>query len=224
MFDSDTLAYTVLGLSLSISALQICNWLLNANPRAVLRAGQWSVAALFGLTPALLLWLVMTGRSTLALMLGAIVMPVLIWGAPRRHALFDSPSSQSGGLPRWDREFNAPVVPHSQVRPEPVNPDLVRQSIAVLTAYVQQAAGRSGSERGRSPSTDRLLEGAHDGAERPRMSVEEALGVLGLEPTAEPHQISQAHHRLQQKLKPELGDTHYLITKIDEAMNILLKE
>jgi hypothetical protein len=48
--------------------------------------------------------------------------------------------------------------------------------------------------------------------------------VLGLRPAAGPQEISEAHHRLQQKLKPELGDTHYLTMKIDEARNVLLLE
>jgi len=56
------------------------------------------------------------------------------------------------------------------------------------------------------------------------MSPEEALDVLGLEASARPHQISEAHRRLQQKLKPELGDTHYLTMKIDEAKDVLLLE
>ena len=56
------------------------------------------------------------------------------------------------------------------------------------------------------------------------MSPEEALDVLGLGPDTGPRQISEAHLRLQQKLKPELGDTHYLAMKIDEARDVLLLE
>jgi hypothetical protein len=56
------------------------------------------------------------------------------------------------------------------------------------------------------------------------MSPEEALDVLGLEPDAGPRQINEAHDRLQQKLKPELGDAHYLNMKIDEARDVLLFE
>jgi hypothetical protein len=224
MFDSDILVYAVLGVSLSVSAIQICHWLLNANPRAVLSAGQWSLVGLIGLAPALLLWLVMSGRSTLALMLAAFILPVLIWGAPRWRAVLGSLSSPRGSFPRWDHDFSAPIVPGSRVRPDPIDPDLVRQSVAVLTAYLEQAAGQGGSKPTRMHSADRLLNGPGNGAARPRMSIEEALDVLGLEATAGPHRISEAHHRLQQKLKPELGDTHYLITKIDEAMDVLLKE
>ena len=56
------------------------------------------------------------------------------------------------------------------------------------------------------------------------MSPEEALDVLGLELNAGPRQINEAHDRLQRKLKPELGDTHYLSMKIDEARDVLLLE
>src|SRR5262249_30843563 len=146
MFESDILVYTVLGVSLSASVIQICRWLLNANPRAVLNAGQWSVAGLLGLTPALLLWLVMSGRSTLALMLASFLVPVLIWSAPRWRALFGSPGPPRSDFPRWGRDFSAPVAPGSPPQPDPVNPDLVRQSIAVLTAYLERAAGYAGSK------------------------------------------------------------------------------
>jgi hypothetical protein len=37
-----------------------------------------------------------------------------------------------------------------------------------------------------------------------------------------PRQVNEAHHRLQQKLKPELGKTRYL-AKIDEAKDFLLE-
>jgi hypothetical protein len=35
-------------------------------------------------------------------------------------------------------------------------------------------------------------------------------------------QVNEVHHRLQQKLKPELGETRYL-AKIDEAEDVLLE-
>src|SRR5215470_14658373 len=119
MFESDILVYTVLGVSLSASVIQICHWLLNANPRAVLNIGQWSVAGLIGLTPALLLWLVMSGRSTLALTLASFILPVLIWGAPRWRALSGSLSSPKSDVPRWGRDFTAPIAPDPPPEPNP---------------------------------------------------------------------------------------------------------
>ena len=228
MFESDIVVYSVLGVSLAVSVIQLCHqiwhWLLNANPRALLNAGQWSVAGLIGLTPAFLLWLVMSGRSTLALMLASFILPVVIWGAPRWRVLFDSLSSSRAHLRRWGHEFGAPVVSPSPLPPDPINPDLVRQSVAMLAAYMEQAAGQCGTKPTRTLSADRLLNGPGRGAARWRMSIEEALDILGLEAAAAPDQITEAHRRLQHKLKPELGATHYLIMKIDEARDILLLE
>ena len=45
---------------------------------------------------------------------------------------------------------------------------------------------------------------------RLRMSTEEALDILGLEPTASAQEIREAYGRLEQKVDPELGGTHYL--------------
>jgi hypothetical protein len=70
----------------------------------------------------------------------------------------------------------------------------------------------------------RATNDAGNGSERQRMSAQEALDMLGLQPTAAPRQISEAHRRLEQKLKPELGDTHYLTVKINEARDVLLEE
>ena len=54
------------------------------------------------------------------------------------------------------------------------------------------------------------------------MSTEEALEVLGLWPTAE--EITAAHRRLEQKVSPQFGGTHYLSTKINVARDVLLGE
>jgi curved DNA-binding protein CbpA len=59
---------------------------------------------------------------------------------------------------------------------------------------------------------------------RLRMSTEEALDILGLEPTASAQEIRDAYCRLEQKVDPELGGTHYLMAKIVEARDVLLRE
>jgi hypothetical protein len=218
MFDSDFITFAVIGASLSVSLIHIGHWLLHANPRAVLNAGKWSIVGLISLMPSLLLWLVMTGRSTLALTLTASVMPALIWSAPRWRALFAALISPSGPLPRSDSDYSPPSA---SLRPEQLDPDLVRRSVIVLSSYLDLAAGQGGSMSTRMHTANRLLNGPSGGG-RQGVSIEEALDILGLEATAGPSQISEAHRRLQHKLKPELGDTHYLIAKIDEAMEVLL--
>jgi preprotein translocase subunit Sec63 len=56
------------------------------------------------------------------------------------------------------------------------------------------------------------------------MSTEEALDILGLEPTASAQEIRDAYRRLEQKVDPELGGTRYLMAKIIEARDLLLQE
>ena len=213
MIDSEVLAYVLFGLSLSASLIKVGRWLIHAHPRAVINAVQLSVGALIGLTPVLIVWLVMSGRSTLALMVAAITLLVLVWGMPRWRALFGSVAQPSGDFPRWNEQhFPGPIVLD--------DPDLVRQSVAVLRTYLDRTA-----EQGRLPqlpAPDRLLNGTGNGTGREKMSTEEALEVLGLESTAGPNEINEAHQRLQQALKSKLGDTHYLIAKIDEAKDVLI--
>ena len=213
MIDSEVLAYVFFGLSLSASLIKVGRWLLHAHPRAVINAIQLSVGALIGLTPVLIVWLLMSGRPTLALMVAAVTLLVLVWSVPRWRALFGSVAQPSGDFPRWDEQhFHGPIVLD--------DPDLVRQSVAVLRTYLEGAA-----DHGRLPqlpAPDRLLNGTADGTGRQKMSTGEALDFLGLGSTAGPSEINEAHQRLRQALKSKLGDTHYLITKIDEAKDVLI--
>ena len=87
MIDFDTAAYLVLGLSLSVSVLQIGRWLLHASPRTIVAAGRWSVVGLVALVPLVLLWLTLSGRSTLAMMFAAFILPVAVQGAHRWRGL-----------------------------------------------------------------------------------------------------------------------------------------
>src|SRR6516162_634456 len=188
MIDFDVITYAMLGISLSVSAIQIGRWALNANPRAVITAGRWSAAGLIGLTPVVLLWLVMSGRSTLAMMLAAFILPVFVQGGLHWRALFGPLNFSRGNFPRWDQDFDAPSVSGRPVGPDPMNPDLVRQSVAVLRKYLKQAAGRAERNLTRMHFADGQLNGTGNGAGHRRMSAEEALDILGLEPDAGPHQ------------------------------------
>jgi hypothetical protein len=235
MIDFDVIAYAMLGVSSSISAIQIGRWLLNANPRVIINAGRWSLATFVVLTPVVLLWLLMSGRSTLAMMLAAFILPAFVQGGQHWRQLFGPLLNfRWHNLPRREPDFGAPIVPGRTTRPDPIDSDLVRQSIAVLTAHLEQAAGQGHRQLTRVDVTNNALNGstlngtalngAGHRAAPGRMSAGEALHVLGLTPAAGPQEISEAHQRLQQRLKPELGDTHYLTMKIDEARNVLLLE
>ena len=224
MIDFDVIAYAMLGVSGSISAVQVGRWLLSANPRAIINAGRWSVAALVVLTPLVLLWLVMSGRATLAMMFAAFILPAFVQGGLRWRTLFGPLNLMRGKASDWAQDLREDVVPGRSVVHDPIDPNLVRQAVIALSAYVEHAA-RRGERRltdmhfGNGPAN-----GAGNGFEHRRMSPQEAFDILGLEPSAGPRQIIEAHRRLEEKLKPELGDTHYLTMKINEARDVLTEE
>lgn len=216
------IASSAFGLSLVASALQLANWALRADPRAIAKAGRWSLAGLSIAAAAALLWLMIDGRWTLAMMLAAFVMPLMVQSAPRWRVLlapFELRRRRWAGA-QLDRGEG--VGPERRAsRTVSTDPELVRQSIAVLQAYLDQA--RRFDERppiGISPGSEQANGAAH-GSGPKRMSVEEALDVLGLEPGAGPEQIGAAWRRLQQRVDPRLGGSNYLIGKINEARDVL---
>ena len=191
MIDFDTAAYLVLGLSLSVSVLQIGRWLLHASPRTIVAAGRWSVVGLAALVPLVLLWLTLSGRSTLAMMFAAFILPVAVQGAHRWRGLLRQLAPIRVGFAGFSAD---------PVRRRNPDPEQVRQSVAVLRAYLEQAG-----------------QGC-------RMSAAEALDLLGLEPTAGATEIREAHRRLADLVAPEHGGTRRLAEKIDEARDVLLGE
>jgi hypothetical protein len=217
--DFAILAYATLTLSLFVSAVKMGGWILNADPRALLNAGRWSLLALTGLALALLVWLVTTGRWEAAMMLAAFMLPVVVQAAPRWRVLFGSFNATRGGFPPIRPDLSTPSGGFSTAN-SPVDPDLVRQSIAVLRAYVEQ----TGLQIEHKPTEARLRGSPtkSPGNGRQRMSTEEALDVLGLEPAPSAREIEDAHRRLEQKLDPESGGTPYLMRTINEARDVLL--
>jgi hypothetical protein len=217
--DFAILAYATLTLSLFVSAVKMGGWILNADPRALVNAGRWSLLALTGLALALLVWLVTTGRWESAMMLAAFMLPVVVQAAPRWRVLFGPLNATRGGFPPIRPD---PGTASGSFSSAPVDPDLVRQSIAVLRAYVEQ----TGLQIEHKPSEGRSGGGPakSSGNGRRRMSTEEALDVLGLDPAPSARAIEDAYRRLEQKLDPELGGTPYLMRTINEARDVLLGE
>jgi hypothetical protein len=105
-----------------------------------------------------------------------------------------------------------------------IDPELVEQCAAVLKAYLEQTSGQVGYTPNGISFERRSANGSTNDSGRRHMSIEEARDVLGLDFSARPYEIGEAHRRLEERLDPELGGTQYLIMKIYEARDVLLRE
>ena len=155
------------------------------------------------------------------MMLAAFMLPVVVQAAPRWRVLFGPLNTTRSGFPPIRPDLSTPSGGFTASQP-PVDPDLVRQSIAVLRAYVEQ----TGLQIEHKPADPQVGSTApkRPGNGRRRMSIEEALDVLGLEQAPSTQAIRDAHRRLEQKLDPDLGGSPYLMRKINEARDVLLGE
>ena len=223
--DLTILAYATLGLSLFVSAVKMGGWILHADPRTILNGGRWALVALAALALGVLLWLVMSGRWSSAMMLAAFMLPIFVQAAPRWRVLFGPLNAMRSDFPPITPDFSTPRGGFSNAR-DMTDPELVQQSLAVLRAYLAQTGAQAATQIGHTPASLQAGNGAAtmQGNGRLRMSAEEALDILGLEPTASAQEIRDAYRRLEQKVDPELGGTHYLMAKIIEARDVLLRE
>jgi hypothetical protein len=213
--DLTVVAYATLALSLFVSAVKMGGWILNADPRAIVNSGRWALVALVALAAGLLAWLVATGRWTPAMMLAAFMLPVFVQAAPRWRVLFGPLNTATGDFPPRAQDFSFSAT-------RGADPELVRQSIAVLRAYLDQAGSQLEHRPADARLTGPVVKGGGNG--RARMSREEALDVLGLPPSASAQEIRHAHRHLGQLLDPQLGATPYLSLKVNEAKDVLLGE
>jgi hypothetical protein len=219
--DLTILAYATLGLSLFVSAVKMGGWILHADPRTILNGGRWALVALAALALGVLLWLVMTGRWPSAMMLAAFMLPIFVQAAPRWRVLFGPLNAMRSDFPPITPDLSTPRGGFTNAR-DMTDPELVQQSLAVLRAYLAQTATQ---QIGHTPAYPQGGNGAvtRSGNGRSRMSAEEALDILGLEPNATAQEITDAYCRLEQKVDPELGGSLYLMTKIVEARDVLLR-
>lgn len=221
--DLTILAYATLGLSLFVSAVKMGGWILHADPRTILNGGRWALVAFAALALGVLVWLVMTGRWSSAMMLAAFMLPIFVQAAPRWRVLFGPLNAMRSDFPPITPDFSTPRGGFSNAR-DMTDPELVQQSLAVLRAYLAQAGAQTATQQiEHTPAYLQPGNGTGSGNGRLRMSTEEALDILGLEPTATAQEIRDAYCRLEQKVDPELGGTHYLMAKIIEARDVLLR-
>ena len=217
--DLTIVAYTALAMSLSVSAVKMGGWILNADPAAVVNAGRWALATLPVLALAVLLWLAASGRWTAAILLAAFLLPVFVQAVPRWRVLFGAFDAVTSRFRSVAPDLHAGPGAFASGR---MAPELVERSIAVLSAYLAQTRpqipdlGRPQIEHSASATQQQ------PDSRGERMSTQEAFDVLGLAPTPSPREIKEAHWRLVQIVDPQHGGTPYLISKVNEARDVLL--
>jgi hypothetical protein len=216
--DLTTVAYATFALSLFVSAIKVGGWILNADPHAIINAGRWSLLALAALAIAALLWFMANERWPSAMLLMAFMLPIFVQALPRWRLLLNVRSS---GFPPVIETMDPRTVSENfspnRTRPDP---ELVRQSITVLQAYLEHASAQIERRLPEPPPATRALPANGNG--RLRLSRDEALELLGVRPSASAEEISDAHRRLAQRVDPQFGGTSYLAIKIDEAKTIPL--
>jgi hypothetical protein len=208
MGDPFAIAVVALGLSLAVSAIRLIDWFIHSEPKAVVRMARWAGMVLAVLSVPLLLVLLILRQWTAAVGLGAALVLVLGWYAPRLSRqpfrLLD-PAPQAPAAAVADRE-------------------LVERSIAVLEEFLRQGAAPalSGGANLRTANGHSRSNGHDEDAAAETMSQEEALEILGLGRDAQEAEIVEAHRRLVQLIHPDRGGSHFLTVKVNQAKKVLL--
>ncbi len=193
----------VLGLSVLATAAKFLDWFIHTDPQTMIRVSRWMLLLLVVACIPLVVWMIVDGRWSAAMLIGAGMLAVptfLKWRAilaPLR-----------GVLGRFQ-----PKVPPFDMKEWPADiagdPETVRRAAAILEAYVNRSAPQ-----------DLRLASPHDDAV---MSRAEALDVLGLDANADEAAIRAAHERLARLVHPDHVGATYLARKVDQARDTLLR-
>ena len=120
---------TALGISLMVSAVKLVDWLIHADPRAIIRMGQWLLFFLAAASVPSLISLLISKQWTFAMMLGAgmlIVPASLNWRAILPRAKFRPMWTTGNPLDAIRGDFGQP----------PPGPELARRAAIILEDYL----------------------------------------------------------------------------------------
>lgn len=234
------MAYLVLALCVIVGLALMARWLLNAEPRRILRAAKWVGAIVVAAFAAFILF-----RGNLQ-GLAVTVPPLLlflfrgrrIWQALRnaaKAARGPTPGQSTGVRTRWfaitlDHDSGAM---DGEILQGPFAgrwlSDLSQQE---LSALEDELDGDTESRQVFEAWRDRMDPGTADaGPEEPppsgrddgsAMTVARAREILGVEADATDKEIREAHRRLMLANHPDHGGSSWLATQINLAKDLLL--
>ncbi|MEX0922931.1 MAG: DnaJ domain-containing protein [Rhodovibrionaceae bacterium] len=244
------IAYFLLGITLLVAAVLLIRWFMSAEPKTVVVALKWTLAAV-GI--ALALFLLLGGARYLSLFALPFLLPLLFRSAMLLRMLRRAQRAAKGPEPGQTSEvrtrFLRMTLDHdtgamegtvvegdfrghrlAEMAPEQLV-ELWRtcraedeQSAQVLEAYLDrmQADWREAAGAGASDRAEQEAAGRR-GAGGGEMTKAEAYEILGLNKGASEAEIREAHRKLMQKLHPDHGGSNYLATKLNQAKEILLR-
>jgi hypothetical protein len=209
---------TALGISLMVSAIKLVDWLLHADPRAVIRVGRWLLFSLAIASVPGLIVLIIYQQWTFAMTLGAGMLVTLAMPA-WRTILPRLPRPKF--RPMWTKGDPLDAMRGDFGQPPPA-PELVRRAAIVLEDYLLRTGHVETTARINGHQSD-VTEGAPPPSGRnAAMSAGEALEILGLDQGATAAEVGAAHRRLLQLVHPDRGGTNYLAAQINKAKETLL--
>lgn len=230
------LFYFMVGVGLLALFWMVLRWFAEAQPKQLIRAGQWALAIAGG---AVALWFIATGKAADALVLVSTLAPFFIrWKGlwtRLRNAAGPTPGGTSDVETGWLRmslDHGSGTMDGAILRGTYRGRRLGELSPADLRALLAECQGDADSATLIETYLDRVHPGWREAeaADSPSpgatpsasMSRDEAWRVLGLEPGAGETAIRDAHRRLMKKLHPDQGGSGYLAAKINQAKDLLL--
>jgi hypothetical protein len=235
------LIYFLIGIGLMVLVYAGAKAFAQARPAQLvtgLRVAGGIGAALAGI------WLLLTGRINLAIMLASVFAPVLArWRAGWRAGRAGGPAAgQSSQVETaWLRmhldhdtgildgtvlqgrfggrrlgEMSIPELAELLARLRVNDPD----SATVLETYLDRARPEWREGAGAAGADEAPPAASSSGA----MTREEAYRILGLEKGAPEKAIRDAHRKLMMKVHPDQGGSTYLAAKINQAKDLLIKD
>ncbi|WPZ36653.1 hypothetical protein T8K17_10950 [Thalassobaculum sp. OXR-137] len=231
--------YVVLGLCLIVGLALMGRWLLNAEPRKILKAAKWLGIVLAGALAMVLLF--RGGLQGLA----AAVPPLLlflfrgrrIWQAMRnaaKTARGPTPGQSTGVRTRWlamtlDHDTGAmdgevlqgPFAGRylSELSPQELSAladelDGDTESRQVFDAWLNRMGPEMWEQAGGEPPPG--------GGDESAMTAARAREILGVAEDANEADIREAHRRLMRANHPDRGGSSWLATQINLAKDVLL--